>query len=477
MTGFCGAADPTPRIAALGIVSAYDRPKFRFQARASWMAGAARRARELAGGMACRFVMRGQNASAGLLSEAATEGDVLLVKAPTLNRLSGPLISLQLWLDCALEAWPNAAMIGKADDDVWVHVPGVELHLQLTLAAVRNQSQVTRPLVYWGVHETYHWSKQTNLPEGFAYLWGWNAKDEERDCARAQRIGPYFFAKGPLFFVSTPIVRQISRSSEVRSLAAAAVSAASVARPRREELVPYEDVFAGLAIAIAAHGAREMYAVHAGDIGDTTHGVFVEPDSARIRGDYLALAPSTLFYHEKYKHHERISTAHAWAARRHCDPRRVELRCLEKRYVGCGGARWTRCTTTARPYFEAGCDTTLARLSGGFSADEQQASAAQAPACDAATPPPAHLAPHVHRGSCAVTEFGASDCDAGTQGAWVLRGGSLGECARLCGCCARCHFVSYSKAESDCSWFAECDTTALLSKGPAGNFRTVRVRG
>ena len=69
-----------------------------------------------------------------------------------------------------------------------------------------------------------------------------------------------------------------------------------------------EDVFAGLSLAVSASGARAAYAVHVGDIA-SSDGVFVEPQSARVPGDYLALAPSTLFLHEKYTHVARTGPA------------------------------------------------------------------------------------------------------------------------------------------------------------------------
>merc|ERR1712216_1086659 len=59
-------------------------------------------------------------------------------------------------------------------------------------------------------------------------------------------------------------------------------------------------------------------------------------------------------------------------------------------------------------------------------------------------------------------------------GAWVLRG-SLNECVRRCTCCARCRWVSYSRVNADCSWFAECNASALLTSGPSQSYHTVEV--
>ena len=474
----CAAPDPSPRLGALGILSAAEQPKFRNIARRTWMAGAA--AREAAGGLAVRFVIRGIGASAEMHREVRTAHDVILLRAPSLNRRSGPLVSLIMWMECALEAWPNAGLIGKADDDVWIHLTGVELHLRLTLSAISKRSERRSPLMYWGVQETYSWDVSSHLPWGFAYRYGWDQAFERRQCMRESsgRIGPFHFAKGPCFFISTPLVRQMRRSSEVQRLSNAAIAAAD--NITRKGLLPYEDVFAGLGLALAAHGPHDLYAVHVGDT-EASDGVFMEAHSRRVPTDYLGLAPSTLVHHEKYKHQHRIETAHRWASTHHCDPPRVDLSCPSYNYLGCSGARWVRCTMPSHAYAEAGCSTNVTRLSGGFSADDQPASASAPTACSTTATPPGPITRDAAepttrlRGTCAVTEFGASDCRVDSQGAWVVRG-TLADCVRHCTCCERCRFVSFSKTNADCSWFSECDTSALLTGDQAGRFHTVQVR-
>lgn len=475
LPAFCAVADPRPRLGALGILSATEHSKFRRAARLTWMAQSERESREAAGGLACRFVLRGLNASAALLQEAARHRDVLLVAAPALSRQTGPLTSLMYWYECALVAWPKAGLIGKADDDVYLHLPGIEVHLRLTLAATRNRSSPSArpPLLSWGVHETYHWDVTSHLPTQFAYLWGWSPADEAKDCARGGAlIGPFHFAKGPLFFLSAALVRQAILSREVRRLARAAIDAADRGSSS-DGMMPYEDVFAGLALALAASAPQEIYAVHTGDTAGGG-GVFTEPQSQANPGDYLALAPATLFYHEKYKHHERIAAAHSWLRQHHCDARRVELACADRAYVGCSGAKWRRCVATARPHVEAGCATQVVRLSGGFSADGALADATPDCARRVRSEQASTTTKARRPGTCGVTEFGTSDCGSGDQGAWVHRG-SLAECVQRCVCCARCRYVSYSKIHSDCSWFHECDVDGLLRAGEAAEFHTVAV--
>jgi hypothetical protein len=100
-----------------------------------------------------------------------------------------------------------------------------------------------------------------------------------------------------------------------------------------------------------------------------------------------------------------------------------------------------------------------------------------------------------HVGYCAKTDSDTeSDCKEGHLGAWALNASTWqseavwrhGEtpadaserllesaCRRRCLECERCHFISFSVNWEDCSWFAECDLTAL--KKDVGGFRTRRV--
>ena len=73
-------------------------------------------------------------------------------------------------------------------------------------------------------------------------------------------------------------------------------------------------------------------------------------------------------------------------------------------------------------------------------------------------------------GYCAATAFGG-DCSTGDQGAWLAT--TAEKCVDECRSCERCQFVSYKKAEHECSWYSECDV-AQLQLNPAG-FRTREV--
>ena len=81
--------------------------------------------------IAVRFVMRGFGVPTHVNLEAKSHGDVILLRAnSSLPRGTGPLVSLRLWYSCALSAFPQAAYIGKADDDTFVHLPSISRQLQ-----------------------------------------------------------------------------------------------------------------------------------------------------------------------------------------------------------------------------------------------------------------------------------------------------------------------------------------------------------
>jgi len=111
---FCAPVDPAPRLAVLGVLTTDGHRDYREAIRSSWM-----RKSTLAD-ITTRFVMRGLGSAAE--DEARRHGDIVFVEAlASANRKIGPLQSLVMWWQCAVETWPQASLIGKADDDIWVN--------------------------------------------------------------------------------------------------------------------------------------------------------------------------------------------------------------------------------------------------------------------------------------------------------------------------------------------------------------------
>ena len=378
---FCTPMDSQPRLAVLGVLSTHGTANthLRHAIRFTWAANATAHS-----GIMSRFIMRGLNTSEEVLREAKLYGDVIFVRAQgELHRNVGPLKSLVLWFQCAAVAWPAAQLIGKADDDVYLHRSGVEAHLRGSLDALRGSST---PMLYWGMMETWRWDAGTHRPasaDRFMYKFGggrginkciyrvgWRAvrmshpyyaprnltnanqhtsgasgrrlsrvkPEPTQDPKLIQTIGPIHYAKGPVYFVSTELVRQVvndpswrRRVDEVCTHATESVQGVthSSTRPR-----PYEDVFTGLSLALAAVGDNLAF-VH---MGVATFG---EP-----WGTYSGMRNSTLCWHDKVKNADRIFRMHRWASLNHCQPPRVVLNCTLDQptpFISCTGARWQKC--------------------------------------------------------------------------------------------------------------------------------------
>lgn len=373
-TSFCGELIPnaTSLLAALGIFSIDEHSRHRQFVRSTWLRGAG------AAGIAARFVLHGLGARTEVLAEAAASGDVVFVRAPAIMSCkSGPLRKLWLWLECALTAWPLAAMIGKADDDAWLRLPGVALHVSRAHAAAAAAAGGSEsPLLMWASIASFHWHEGLHRPVGYtgqrwayrllsggdglfercrsrrapaellrqrnvpkAWLRGEAAADAAADGGGAgpNVTGPYFFPKGPLYLLSRQLVAETLAGAWARAERERAI-ASGLADPHSDEATwPWEDVFLGAAIARSVPGGarrQNLFAVHVG--GSGYPGVFSEEYG-------LKMAPATLIWHAVTKgREERFHKLEEWAAARGCDLAFSRLACRAK-YVACTGAQWHAC--------------------------------------------------------------------------------------------------------------------------------------
>lgn len=348
---FCLPIDPAPRLAVLGVLSIDSHRDFRREIRGSWMRGSDR------AGIKTRFVMRGLGSVAE--GEAQEHGDMLFVKAPAdANRKNGPLLSLVLWWRCAVQAWPQVSLVGKADDDIWVQMTATAAHLRGSLAALAAQPQFTQvdsaPAMFWGLMETFHWSSAKNRPVGFAKKYGGSGARAEcfrrhlnangslvRPERRASRsedawrgahghgnlIGPFNFAKGPMYFVSHSLVAQLNADPGLKRHTDDTVRSADGAR--KERFLPWEDVFTGVALTQSASG-KALASVH------MHMALYAE-------GWQFASTPSVLLWHMKAKRASRIGDVERWSSQQSpCVAHEVTLSCGNA-YTSCNGQSWLRC--------------------------------------------------------------------------------------------------------------------------------------
>lgn len=199
--------------AVLGILSHEPRLRLRNAIRATWLV-------DLPRSFAARFVVRGGSDLSGtdaLRDEAGRHGDVTFVRARSdLLRENGALLSLFLWLQCALTVYPAARFVGKADDDVWLQ-PSGWLSLLATAEARGGGGGL-----YIGSMEGYHWQVNDRAPVGWRNFPLSVPCRRTVDERRQPLHGPFPFAKGAVFWVSRGAAERVagSRASSIERITA-----------------------------------------------------------------------------------------------------------------------------------------------------------------------------------------------------------------------------------------------------------------
>ena len=348
------------------------------------------------------FVLGINGANDADAAEKARFSDIIFVRENSqLNSFASRLQKHVQWFECALVAWPAAMMVGKADDDAWVNLPAVSHSLRMVLDALPPSAASH---LYWGSFETYHWHTGNHgaggfwkHPMGALHLrWDNEHRGMCRECAllnhgdinagpygtvRSKQgdacrnsssitfskhggpslIGPFSFAKGPFYLLSSPLASEVFADPQVKREAAAAIAASGqyvdqyVFGARRGGWPPFEDAFMGMAIAVA--GAPK-YAqilptlVHVSPIAD-----FIDAGSHGSAPGHFHIAPTTLVWHDRNRYVRgasskktiRILSAERWAQAHHCPAKLVTVRCRkDDSYVGCRGTRWQRCRVERR---------------------------------------------------------------------------------------------------------------------------------
>lgn len=400
---FCAPVDLTPRLAILGIFSADEHIDHRREQR-GWLHAA--QDDSIIG----RFILHGLDARAVVLEEGDAHGDMIFLRAPAMiARKVAPLQKLMHWLECASVAWPNTQLIGKADDDTYVHLQAAARHLRQSLLALPGRE------IYWGNIEVYHWHLRWHRPIAFGGRFGRLAPCVHRSAPATSRnkvlshrelsnesiypvsrvypmrmsrreeadaggrgdggggsggdgrrgdaggdgvIGPFPFARGALFFVSRSLAARVAAPASWAQHEAAATLLSTHELPAAEPTWPWEDVYLGMSL---SHVARTPAApdgpaiVHVGD----AH--FSNP-----WGGGFCMSPSTIVHHLRWKTNRtlgRISLAREWAEAHHCDPPWTML-CMRRNYTGCDGQMWTMCASVLRANASASCATTPIEVGG-----------------------------------------------------------------------------------------------------------------
>lgn len=341
------------------------------------------------------FVLRGLNASASTLAEAEEHDDIVFLRAEaSQSRFTGPLWSLWLWLDCARTAWPHAKLIGKAESDVWLHLPGIASRLRADFEALgrRDPQLPSLPSIYWGVVESFHWDIYSQRPHGFGYKFGaWQPRCTMRKSVNGKTVttiglpehpstdqqaylGQFPFAKGPLVLMSNHLVVEMLREgswawSSLQEITRQANAGDTRVIPPGHGVVvyPQDDAWLGLAMATSVRGGAAaqgegrsrrartqapLAVLHAGSV------IYAEGVADRA----YPLHTTTLIWHNghsmnKYDHGhpngtglaQRIENVHrrmTLPETRRCDSPNVTLNCGgdgSPPWRSCVGAEWERC--------------------------------------------------------------------------------------------------------------------------------------
>ena len=451
-----------------------------------------------------KFVMRSQGDDR-VAQEAAKHGDVVRLDAPAaMSKDVGPLWSSMLWLACAPRAWPGADMIGHAEDDIFAHLPGIVSYLRHTASIPRDpEAGADRPCLshnpspssnpkpnpnhtglrlYWGTFELFHWNEHLHLPEKH-----WNRYSAEtlvsQPCRRRtiehlrhhkkERqfpgvytnhtvVGPFAFAKGPLYFLSAALAREVAAHRAVGREARAVIERGDDAPGGYVGTNAYEDAFVGYSVAQLADSGEPLHYV------STPSGAFM--NSGAAAGLRLsAPAVAVHLYAKRPKFWKFIRLAHEWKLRNHCG-RPQKLQRHRKNLVGvvCGGARWQAWNYEETAEASEPCSNQAVELGTVWDERHDNASCAHA----ALHAPKGVLSEGVSQGNgaCGATENGG-DCATDSQGAWPMAPSrhSLATCIAMCRCCERCRYISYSAQNEDCSWFAKCKMGRLTHPLTAGS--------
>ena len=437
-----------------------------------------------------RFVMRGRGDDR-VAQEASKHADVVLLDAPAaMSKDVGPLWSSMLWLACAPRAWPGADLVGHAEDDTYLHLPGIVSHLRHTASIPRDSNGGVR--LFWGTFEIFHWNENLHLPEK---QWNrYSAEAMSQPCSRRtieylrhikkERqypgvytnhtvVGPFAFAKGPLYFLSSALAREVAAHRAVGREARAVIKRGDDAPSGYVGMAACDDAFVGYSVAQLA------------DSGEPLHYVSMPSDAYQPKSwtGLKLTAPAVAVHLHKQRSTSKswryIRVAHAWKLRNHCErPQELQLHTRTLSGVVCSGARWQAWSYQDTAEASKPCPTQAVQLVRSWDERHYNGSCAHA----AVHAPEAVPEGVSHgNGACGATENGG-DCATDDQGAWPMSPPkhSLATCIAMCRCCERCRYISFSAENKDCSWFAACRMDRLTQPNTGGTthlaYTSVKVR-
>jgi len=322
---------PSTPIAALGVLSAGKYSSRREAIRRTWLSDDYS---EVATGVVvARFVVavnqtRGDDAVA---AEQTRHRDMLLLPTTVLSRSWSPLLTTFRWYALAARTVPfcNATFVAKLDDDVYVHVPELALHLR-TLARTGKRH------IYYGKFYFAMYMPPLYLHSAGALTRQAASKSGHGACKQFSQscVGPFDHTTGSCQLLSMALASKLVASEPVLWDMSGAVLQAenaslNLARAHKQRsatleekawrMVHFEDVWLGYAI---HHLLGPSLFNESED--RQLHRVFVDAGTTGFFGDYYYDAKSwmqtntTMFMHNIQKDERRMIAAHSAARSYHC---------------------------------------------------------------------------------------------------------------------------------------------------------------
>ena len=164
---------------------------------------------------------------------------------------------------------------------------------------------------------------------------------------RPRLVGPFAFAKGPFYLLGKRLAMDVVSDPQVVREAEAVFASDRAGALSASDSWPWEDVFLGFAVAVAAAWNGTMVHLKAGaefqDVSDDSDDdLFVMRSTLLVMHDKQRRQGST-----STKKVSRIHAAHQWADRHHCGRVPTALACGANYYHGCRGQLWKQCVVHA----------------------------------------------------------------------------------------------------------------------------------
>ncbi|KAL3894479.1 MAG: hypothetical protein SGPRY_013796 [Prymnesium sp.] len=231
--------------------------------------------------------------------------------------MRGPILALHWWLTYALSAFPRTPYICKADDDVFVFLPAIALHLR----AFPHNSV---PYVYYGSFSFFHVKEKRPSPSltqsysFHAYAPTHFYAQRESKFARAcnssvhrgvQCAGPFPYANGPFLALGRALASALSQSRQVR----AELDRLRVLPPNHPLIV--EDVWLGAALWRHVGSSLPVHTFSLSNLWNQPHPwpkqVYMDTDGCRVSN-------AITIFHNRRKFVNRVFVLHEFTKLSHC---------------------------------------------------------------------------------------------------------------------------------------------------------------